>query len=122
MLRWAELEATELTVRSQSGGDASKRLEAADRALMTVDTALEAYPAERALQESHELLREMVVSLNVSRIIVEAERFAAAGDLSGAIALYRDALSYLGRDNIVTPERQGVAIRITEEIERLSQA
>ncbi len=63
MLRWAELEATELTLRSQSHGDAAARLYSADRALMTVRTALAVYPAERKLVESEMLLSEIVTSL-----------------------------------------------------------
>lgn len=117
MLRWAELEATELTLRAQSEGKAA----AAGAALATVDLALESYPAERALQESRSLLGEMVVSMNVSEVMVEAERAAAGGDRKRAVSLCREALRLLEAGDVATPGRRQAAEHIRAEIEKIGQ-
>jgi len=59
MLRWAELEATELTLRAQSERSSEARAKAVNDAIWVVDIAIEAYPAERSLIESRAVLNEL---------------------------------------------------------------
>lgn len=119
MLRWAEIEATQLTFRAQSDEDPKVRLAAADNALSTVQTALQIYPEERALEESRALLDDMVVSMNVSQCVSDAEQAVSQGGYARARGLYRDALLYLGRDNISTTARTEAACRINAAIEKI---
>lgn len=117
MLRWAELEATELTLKAQAGPE---KLASAKEALLVVETALASYPQERALNESKGLLTEMVVSIGVRDLIENAEEAMRLEEFSTAKSYYRDALHLLARDNIHTPERSAAADRIRAEIERVT--
>lgn len=119
MLQWAELEARALTGEANSQTNTEVRIKAAKDALCVVDFALVTYPGEQSLLESREVLLEMSVSIRVSSLVEEAERSAFKGDLRGAVSLYRDALFYLGRDNVETAGRDQAAILINAEIERI---
>lgn len=121
MLRWAEIEATELTLEARSSVDREQKAEAAQNALAVVEHALDSYSSERPLKESHELLTELVASIRVTGYIEDADKARATGDLATARNLYREALFYLGRDNIHTPEREAAAARIRNAIEELRE-
>ena len=84
--------------------------------MTVIDSALNSYPQEQDLLESREVLLEMIVSINVSGWIERAERAAFKGDNLKAKSLYRDALFYLGRDNIDSSWRDEIAIRIDKAI------
>jgi hypothetical protein len=120
MLQWAEIEATSLTGEAASRPTVEDRMKAANEALGVIEYALEHYPAEQSLLQSGEVLREMAVSIRVSDLVEKAERAAFKGDNRGALGLYRDALFYLGRDNVHTDERDQAARHITAEIEKIS--
>ena len=122
MLRWAELEATELTLRAQADRPLEDRLEDAARALWVLDTAISSYPAERSLIESREVLGELKVSYEVEALVLAGERSADAGDLAGASQLFRDALFALARDHVETPGRRQAAERVKEKIESIRLA
>ncbi len=119
MLRWAEIESRTLTSAAQNRAKATDKIEAAQNALSVIEAALESYPAENSLLQSQELLRELVVSIKVSDWVERAERAAFKGNYARAKSLYRDALFYLGRDNIQSKVRDQAAMRINEEIERI---
>ena len=119
MLRWAEIEARALTNEATSGVSNPKKIEAAQNALGVIESALASYPSEPSLLESHELLREMTVSIKVSHLVERAERAVFKGNYSQAKSLYRDALFYLGRDNVDTGEREQAARLIKSEIEKI---
>ncbi len=119
MLQWAEIEAKALTGEANSQIDAEAKIKAAKDALSVIEFALVTYPAEQSLLESRELLREMAVSIRVSDLVEKAERAAFKSDLREAVSLYRDALFYLGRDNVQTDDRQQAAVHINAEIDRL---
>ena len=119
MLRWAEIKARALTNEVTSGVCTPKKIEAAQNALGVIESALASYPSEPSLLESQELLREMTVSIKVSHLAERAERAAFKGNYSQAKSLYRDALFYLGRDNVHTDERQQAARLINTEIEKI---
>ena len=119
MLRWAEIEARTLTNEARNRANTDGKIEAAQNALNVIESALQSYPSESSLLQSQELLREMVVSIKVSCWVESAERAAFQGNYAQAKGLYRDALFYLGRDNVYSDDRERAAIRINEEIERL---
>jgi hypothetical protein len=119
LLRWAEIEARMLTNEARNRTNTAKKVESAQNALNVIETALESYPAEQSLLQSHELLHELVVSIKVSGWVERAERAAYKGDNARAKSLYRDALFYLGRDNIQSQERDQAAAQINAAIERI---
>lgn len=119
MLRWAEIESRALANDAQNLGKAVNKVEAAQNALSVIESALESYPAEDSLLQSQNVLRDLIVSIKVSDWIERAERSAFKGNYARAKSLYRDALFYLGRDNIHSDTRDRAAIRITDEIERI---
>jgi hypothetical protein len=120
LLRWAEIEARALTDEARSRVNTDEKIEAAQNALNVIESALESYPAETSLLGSRDLLREFVMSIRVTHWVEEAERAAFKGDYAGARGLYRDALFYLGRDNIQSKEREQAAEKINTEIARLT--
>jgi hypothetical protein len=119
MLQWAEIEARALTGDANSQTNTELRIKAANDALGVIELALVTYPGEQSLLESREVLREMSVSIKVSDLVEKAERSAFKGDLRDSVSFYRDALFYLGRDNMQTAEREQAAIHINAEIERI---
>ena len=121
VLQWAEIEARELTQDAKSRSKLSEKVESAQAAMNVIDSALGFYPAERSLLESREVVVELIASIKVAHWVERAERAAFKGDYKEARSHYRDALFYLGRDNISSEDREIAASRINAEIERLRQ-
>lgn len=119
MLRWAEIEATDSTLRAQEPGETKVRVDAARHALSAVETALQSYPAERNLLESWGIINELVVTLDVNGLMEEGSAAAFLGDYRSAKRAYRDALHCLARDGIQTEKRSQAAEQINIELERL---
>lgn len=119
LLRWAEIEATGYTVEATSHVDPEQKLLAANRALKVLNVAFDAYPDERSLEDSRSVIREMIVSIRVSSIVVAAKNAESDGDLAVATRLYRDALIELGQDNVASHERSAAAEQINAALERL---
>ena len=84
-----------------------------------IQSALEFYPEEESLLGSRNVLLELIASIKVSGWVEKAERAAFKGDYKRAMSLYRDALFYLGRDNVSSEGRDQAAQRINAEIERI---
>lgn len=121
LLQWAEIESRALTQEARNRVKISERLETAQRALTVIGSALHYYPFETSLLESEEALKEFVTSIKVSNWIERAERAAFKGNYTQALSLYRDALFYLGRENIKSEERELIADKINTEIEKVRQ-
>lgn len=119
LLRWAEIEARSLTQDARNRAKISERLDVAQRALAVIGSALEFYPEESSLLESEEALREFVASIKISHWIERAERAAFKNNYKQALSLYRDALFYLGRENVKSEEKSLIAERINSEIEKI---
>jgi len=119
LLQWAEIETRTLTGVARGKTTTDEKIEAAHNALSVLDSALESYPAEQRLLQSRELLLEMLVSAEVSHWIGQAERCVLDGDYAGARRLYREALIYLGHDNVQSQGRDQAAAHINSAIERL---
>ncbi len=119
LLKWAEIEAKTLADKALSRMNTDEKVASAQNALSVIDSALASYPAEASLIESREHLVELVVSIKVSHWVETAEKAAFNGNYAEAKSLYRDALFYLGRDNVQTNGRQKAAEHINIELERI---
>ncbi len=121
LLQWAQIETRNLTGDVPGIAKTGEKVSTLQSALSVVDSALEYYPAELALIESRGVLNEMLTSVRVSHFVEKAERAAFKGEYKQALSMYRDALFYLGRDNVRSDQRDAAAGRITFEIDRLRQ-
>ena len=121
LLRWAEIESTSLTLDAKNRAEVSEKVEAAQSAINVIETALDFYPNEHSLLESREVLQELLASIKVSHWVEKAEIASFRGDYKQARSLYRDALFYLGRDNIISDARDMAAAKINAEIDKLRQ-
>ncbi len=119
ILQWAEIEARGLTVEAKSRAVLDDKVEAAQRAINVIEEALTYYPNEGSLIESHALLEELLTSIKVSNLVEIAELATFKGEYSKARGYYRDALFYLGRNNIDSDSQQLAVRRIQSEIEKL---
>lgn len=119
LLKWAEIESRTLAEEARNRIDPDEKVASAQNALGVIDSALGSYPAEPSLIESREHLVELVVSIKVSHWVESAEKAVFNGNYAEAKSLYRDALFYLGRDNIQTRGRQKAAEHINIELERI---
>lgn len=121
LLQWAQIETRTLTQSVPGYRSADEKATALRDAIAVIDVAMEFYPDELSLIESREVISEMLASVEVTHFVELAERSAFEGDPRGAISYYRDALHYLGRDNVKSDRRDAAAERIWFEIERLRQ-
>ena len=121
LLAWAEIESRGLTLDAKNRVTMSEKLEAAQKALTVLDSALQFYPGETRLSESADALREFVASIKISHWIEQAERSAFKGNYKRAVSHYRDALFFLSRENIQNEEKEIIAAKINSEIEKLRE-
>jgi len=116
MLTWARNSAQALTQEAQQRARLHEKIEAANRALECIDTALANYPEEEDLQRSAAAVREFVTTSRVAHWVELAQRASFKGRYSRAIDCYRDALFYLTR---AEGDHYLAAEQITREIELL---
>ncbi|MDQ1708271.1 MAG: hypothetical protein QOJ88_1482 [Pyrinomonadaceae bacterium] len=114
LLTWARDSSRALTFEAQQRARTSERIEAANRALHCLETALQFYPQEVELHESSVAIREFIASVKVAHWVELAERSAFKGHYRRAIDRYKDALFYLSRE----PVKEDVRVASTERIER----
>lgn len=119
LLTWARESSRTLTYEAQQRARTSERIEAANRALHCLESALQFYPQETDLQESRIAIREFIASVKVAHWVELAERSAFKGHYRRAIDRYKDALFYLGREEIRDELRAVNTERISREIELL---
>ncbi|MEO6655581.1 MAG: hypothetical protein ABIO36_05820 [Pyrinomonadaceae bacterium] len=122
LLQWAEIEARSLTNEAKNKANTPDKIELAQHALNVIESALESYPSEQTLIQSQELLRDMVVSIQVAHWVEMAERAAYKGNYVEAKSFYKDALFYLQRDNMQNQDREQAAMQITAAVERLEKS
>ncbi|HVF46206.1 MAG TPA: hypothetical protein VNA17_01430 [Pyrinomonadaceae bacterium] len=120
LLRWAEIEARSLTGEANRITDTAGRIDAGLAALSVIDSALESYPSEPALLESREVLVDLVASIKVGDCVERAERAEFDGNRAESVALYKEALYFLGRENAGGIHRDEAAVRIRAAIDRLT--
>ena len=119
LLDWARGATRSLTAEAQRRVRMSDKIEAANRALEVIDSALRLYPEEAQLRESETAVREYITSVKVSHWVELAERAAFKGYYRRAIDRYRDALFYLSRESMGEEARADMAQRIEREIDLL---
>jgi len=119
LLTWARDSSRALTYEAQQRARTSERIEAANRALHCLDSALQFYPNETELQESSVAIREFIASVRVAHWVELAERSAFKGHYRRAIDRYKDALFYLNREVVKEEVRVASTERIGREIELL---
>ncbi|HEV7683925.1 MAG TPA: hypothetical protein VGO68_17475 [Pyrinomonadaceae bacterium] len=119
LLTWARDSSRALTYEAQQRARMSERIEAANRAVHCLETALKFYPQETELQESSAAIREFISSVKVAHWVELAERSAFKGHYRRAIDRYKDALFYLSRGSMKEEVRVANTERIGREIELL---
>ena len=118
-LAWAEIESRSWSQKARNYATISEKLNAAQKALSVLESALEFYPTEQRLTESEMAVKNFIATIKVSHWIEQAERAAFKGNYKRAVNLYRDALFFLARENMDSAEQQTVAEQINLEIEKL---
>jgi hypothetical protein len=119
LLTWARDSSRSLTYEAQQRARLSERIEAANRALHCLESALQFYPQEIELLESSAAIREFISSVKVAHWVELAERAAFKGHYRRAIDRYKDALFYLERGSMKEDVRTASTERIGLEIESL---
>jgi hypothetical protein len=119
LLTWARDSSRSLTYEAQQRARVSERIEAANRALHCVETALQFYPNETELHESSVAIREFIASVKIAHWVELAERSAFKGHYRRAIDRYKDALFFLSREPVKDEARLASTERINREIEDL---
>lgn len=119
LLVWAKNNTQTYTNESKNKVKISDKIDLVQQAMNTLKTALNFYPNDINLIESAEALREYRAKIKVSHWIEQAERNAFKGNYKRAHSLYRDALFYLGRENIRNEERELIATQINSAIAEL---
>jgi len=114
LLTWARDSSRSLTYEAQQRARMSERIEAANRALHCLESALKYYPNEIELRESSAAILEFISSVKVAHWVELAERSAFKGHNRRAIDRYKDALFYLSRGSM----KEDLKIASTERIER----
>lgn len=119
LLKWAEIETRALTAEAQSNAAPVDRVESAEKALQVLDTALGQYPEDKGLSQSREVVKEMIVSIEISGLVEMAERSAYLADHAHALTCYGEALKRLEGDVTYSRSREEAKRRIEEEMEHL---
>jgi hypothetical protein len=119
LLTWARDSSRSLTYEAQQRARTSERIEAANRALHCLESALQFYPNETELQESSVAIREFIASVKVAHWVELAERSAFKGHYRRAINRYKDALFYVSRGAMKEDVRAASMERIGREIDLL---
>ncbi|MBC8031276.1 MAG: hypothetical protein H7Z16_14275 [Pyrinomonadaceae bacterium] len=119
LLTWARDSSRSLTYDAQQRARTSDKIEAANRALHCLESALKFYPDELELKESSLAIQEFVGSVKVAHWVELAERSAFKGHYRRAIERYKDALFYLNRETVKEELRKPGVERIAREIESL---
>lgn len=119
LLTWARDSSRSLTYEAQQRARTSERIEAANRALHCLESALQFYPQETELQESSVAIREFIASVKVAHWVELAERSAFKGHYRRAIDRYKDALFYVNRGAMKEDIRAASIERIGREIDLL---
>src|SRR5688572_8866873 len=112
LLTWARDSSRGLTYEAQQRARTSEKIEAANRALHCLESALQFYPHETELLESSVAIREFIASIKVAHWIELAERSAFKGHYRRAIDRYKDALFYLSREPVKEEIRSASSERI----------
>ena len=119
LLTWAKDASRAFTHEAQQRARMSDQIEAANRAIDCLETALRVFPEDAELNASRSAIRELIGSIKVAHWIEIAERNAFKGNYRRAIERYQDALFYLERETVKDDVRIAGVERINREIDLL---
>lgn len=119
LLSWVEIETKSFTEKANVQPELSDKINLAQTALLTIESALEFYPEEEKLIDSKSALKEYIGSVKISHLIENAEKEAFKENYRKAVSQYRDALFYLAREEVHSSEKEIIAARINAEIDRI---
>lgn len=121
LLSWAALESQHFAETAKVQVAINDRVENAQRALAVINTAIQFYPDDETLLQSTEAIKEFIVSIKVSHWMEQAERAAFKNQNQRAVNYFRDALFFLERENVWSPEREMLSEKINQRIEELKK-
>lgn len=121
LLRWAEIEARNLTSEAKHRSKVSEKVEAAQKALTVIDSALESYPNESDLRESGDALVGFIASIKMADWIERAEKAVFKNNYKLAKKLYGDALFFLGREDSMFENKDILSEKLRLEFERVER-
>lgn len=119
LLIWSASESRVLLNEAKDAAFGGKKVEIGTKALNILETAVQFYPDEDQLVESISAVKEFITTEKVSSYIEKAEKALFKGNKKRALSHYRDALFYLARENIRNSERDLIAEKINQKIEKL---
>lgn len=120
LLNWAAEETRRMTREAAVMLTLDEKIESANKALETLNFALQFYPQDEQLLDSLIAVREFINSLRIADWIENAERAAFKGNYPQAIDLYQDALFYLQRETLFDSlEHDSTVQKLNEEIDKL---
>lgn len=114
---WASIESQLYVQTAKIQSLLNDKIENAQRALAVLDTANQFYPDDENLIQSKDAINEFISSIKVSHWMEQGERATFKNQYQRAVNHYRDALFFLARENIHTPERDALAEEINLRIE-----
>lgn len=98
LLRWAELEASELGFGNQNRATIEDNLNSNRKAAKVLSFALGHYPDDPDLNASMAVVSDARLLISAAELTENAEKERAAGNPHAALELYRDALDVLTRN------------------------
>ena len=119
LLTWAKDASRTFTHEAQQRARMADKIEAANRAIDCLDTALRVFPEDTELNASRAAIQELIGSIKVAHWVEIAERNVFKGNYRRAIERYQDALFYLERETVEDEVRMAGADRINREIDLL---
>ena len=119
MLKWAEIETTDLFAKAQSAEKNSEKLSFAGEALTVINSASRKYPTEKRLSESASAIAEFVINIKVSEHAERAVRAEERGNLNLAAKHLQKALSELDQNEAGSKDQEFAETRIRAELDRI---
>jgi len=119
MLKWAEIETTDLFEKAQRSIKNSEKISLATEALRVIETASQKYPHETRLIESASAITEFVVTSKISGRIERAAKAEDQGNSKLAVRHLQAALSEVNESRLGSAERELVTGKINATLDRL---
>lgn len=118
---WASIESQLYVQTAKVQSLLNDKIENAQRALAVLETANQFYPDDENLIQSKDAINEFISSIKVSHWMEQGERATFKNQYQRAINHYRDALFFLARENLQTPDKDAIAEEINIRIDKLRE-
>jgi hypothetical protein len=120
LLRWAELETSELGFGIQSRATIEDSLNSNRHAAKVLSFALGHYPDDPSLNASMVVVNDARLMISAAELTESAEKERAGGNPQAALELYRDALDVLSRNSAeIDGGRERIIDGISAKIESI---